>query len=540
MTTGIPEWTQRAEKRGLDPLGMQTTSIALYQQLMPGIGNVTLRMRYYGLYAWLSHSYAKYIGDVSANAWRNYIRRAEALYALVTALEGDEKIATAATPDAAFELGVAGVTWAIRAIASFTEGELDFSENCDLDSGATQYLAQRFGAFGAAYGAQLVEVGLLRYVDSHPVPVPTPDSGDPLALAFEAAIGEAAPLFLDVVRKARVSKGDLRTLQQILPSRINPTGKERQLYEELLLGSQPTQSPSATARRLSLRLVLRVAHANASVSANAGVNASAVRWALYSSHDSAGARLPSLPADETAQMHAWAAYHANDLLHVCYEALLKYALDVLGMAPNGMPLDRLVSRVVADLQAVLSGPETWEAFVASVDLSDNAGSANEATSEFTLHKTTLKMADPLVVTTSAAAADAVRLLAVLYKRYSDLVPRIAAQLPVVAAKTHLQSIVTELTYLRQHATMPLADFLGQVVKRRVIERHLWVAIHKFRGQGDYTFLLEGDDGRVRLRRKDGPTLTNPRLASAITFLQDIHLLSPAALTPAGLKVLDAA
>ena len=45
MTTGIPEWTERAEKRGLDPLGMQTTSIALYQQLMPGIGNVTLRMR---------------------------------------------------------------------------------------------------------------------------------------------------------------------------------------------------------------------------------------------------------------------------------------------------------------------------------------------------------------------------------------------------------------------------------------------------------------------------------------------------------------
>ena len=73
MTTGIPEWTQRAEKRGLDPLGMQTTSIALYQQLMPGIGNVTLRMRYYGLYTWLSHSYAKHTGNVSPNAWRGYV-----------------------------------------------------------------------------------------------------------------------------------------------------------------------------------------------------------------------------------------------------------------------------------------------------------------------------------------------------------------------------------------------------------------------------------------------------------------------------------
>lgn len=534
MTTGIPEWTQRAEKRGLDPLGMQTTSIALYQQLMPGIGNVTLRMRYYGLYTWLSHSYAKHTGDVSPNAWRGYLRRAEALYALVTALEGGEKVAAASTADAAYELGVAGVTWAIGAVATFPDGELDFSENCDLDSGAPQYLAQKFGAFGAAYGAQLVEVGLLQYLEKHSIPVPTPDSGDTLALAFDAAIGDAAPLFLSVAAKARVTKSELRTLQQMLPSRIDHAGEERRLYEELLLGASLKVSPKANARRLSLRLVLRVAQAVGRVDANA------VRWALYSSHDAAGASLPPLPADESAQRDAWGAYQANDLLHVCYEALLKYSLDVLGLAPNGMPMDRLMGRVVTALHAALGGHETWEELVASIDLSENAWSTSQGVSEFALHKAVLKMADPLAVTTSTSAAGAVRLLAVLYKRYGSLVPQVAAQLPVIAEKTHIQSIVTELTYLSQNATIPLADFLGQLVKRRVMERHLWVAIHKFRGQGDYTFLIEGDEGRVRLRRKDGPALTNPRLASAITFLQDIHLLSPTAPTPAGLKVLEAA
>lgn len=35
----------------LDPLGLQTTSVALYQQLMPGISNVTLRMRSYGFFS---------------------------------------------------------------------------------------------------------------------------------------------------------------------------------------------------------------------------------------------------------------------------------------------------------------------------------------------------------------------------------------------------------------------------------------------------------------------------------------------------------
>lgn len=37
--------------------------------------------------------------------------------------------------------------------------------------------------------------------------------------------------------------------------------------------------------------------------------------------------------------------------------------------------------------------------------------------------------------------------------------------------------------------------------------------------------METEDGRLRLRSKDGPVLTNPRLGPALTFLRDIHLLS---------------
>ena len=66
---GYPEWTTRAEKRGLDPLGMQTTSVALYQQLMPGISKLTLRIQYYGLYTWLAQRYASDVGSTSAEDW---------------------------------------------------------------------------------------------------------------------------------------------------------------------------------------------------------------------------------------------------------------------------------------------------------------------------------------------------------------------------------------------------------------------------------------------------------------------------------------
>jgi hypothetical protein len=47
---GDPAWTEYRKKNGLDPLGMQNSSVNLYQTFLPGVSNVTLRMRYYGLY----------------------------------------------------------------------------------------------------------------------------------------------------------------------------------------------------------------------------------------------------------------------------------------------------------------------------------------------------------------------------------------------------------------------------------------------------------------------------------------------------------
>jgi hypothetical protein len=54
-----PQWTDYRAKSGLDPLGMQNSSINLCQRLLPGISNVTLRMRYYGFYAWLAAVHAR-------------------------------------------------------------------------------------------------------------------------------------------------------------------------------------------------------------------------------------------------------------------------------------------------------------------------------------------------------------------------------------------------------------------------------------------------------------------------------------------------
>jgi hypothetical protein len=99
--------------------------------------------------------------------------------------------------------------------------------------------------------------------------------------------------------------------------------------------------------------------------------------------------------------------------------------------------------------------------------------------------------------------------------------------------------VTETAFL---ASLKSADFtsaIARIIEGRVINRHLWVAHRKFRYQGDYTFLIEADEGRVRLRLMNGPVFTNPRLGPALTFLQDIHLIGEKGLTALGKKLVEA-
>jgi hypothetical protein len=115
-----PAWTEYRKKNGLDPLGMQNSSANLYQTFLPGISNVTLRIRYYGLYAWLCKTYAHKIGDTDPVSWKRFIRRAEAAYALIAHWRGGEN-------------GVAGIEWAQDAVAN-DDDPIDFADAAEPGS----------------------------------------------------------------------------------------------------------------------------------------------------------------------------------------------------------------------------------------------------------------------------------------------------------------------------------------------------------------------------------------------------------------------
>ena len=102
---------------GLDQLGLNLTSERIFDLLLPGLNNVTGRIRYYSFYCWFFDWYASQVRTTSRSKQNSYLRRAEFLLSLVAAHK---------------ELsGVPGIT---KALSIYAESD----ENIDLTNGTQE------------------------------------------------------------------------------------------------------------------------------------------------------------------------------------------------------------------------------------------------------------------------------------------------------------------------------------------------------------------------------------------------------------------
>jgi hypothetical protein len=516
----FPEWTEYRKKNGLDPLGMQNSSVSLYQSLVPGIGNVTLRMRYYGLYAWLSWVYAQHMGDTNPQSWQRMIRRAEALYALIAQRRGDEG-------------GVTGANWARSTLDSLRGRRIDFSADAEPKS-PTYYFKLPWGAYGLAYGSQLFEVGILEEAQGHLIPVPSAKIGEKLARAFEKELGELSAPFYRAIERGQVSLDNLDRFARLAPSGIRKGSPERKLYEDILFARTRPDNSNDIDRRSSLLLVLKIAD-----QLKSGPTPEEVRWILYAGKDQNGRAFEPGTATLAAHADRWRIFQANDLCHVALECLLKFILDKLGDYPRGIEPSVLITRCAEEIVSTLKKlPLSWNAFLAGLRLAENAYDPSLKGSEVALANEIMAMRRTDYCSPEVAWK-ALTLLGLLQKRFRADTQAIANEMRDLNP-TAFHSLLTEVQYLDQRGEITFADIVRRIIEERVMRRHLWVALRKFQRQGDYTFLIETDDGLVRLRDKDGPVFTNPRLGPAIRFLWDIHLINEGGLTPLGSEVLRAA
>lgn len=500
----LPEWTEKAEKRGLDPLGIQNSGVVLYQSLLPGISNVTLRMRYYGYYCWVSEAYARDGASSDFEAWRNWVRKAEALYALVSAL--------------ASEGGVGGIEWANRRLAA-EEKVIDFARAASTDPAQERYLRQSLGVFGGAYYTQMAEMGLFTE-NKHGIQVATRDLGRRAATLFGEAIGPViAKLLYEKISSARVSLEELESLEVIAPSEIDANGAERAFYEDLLLAKGMGVPTSAVSRATSLKLILETARA-----VEGWPSPEDVRWHLFHRADN------PFPDELEAQRLNWEAYQCQDLMQVASAALLAWAISIMNATDGGISIPDLHAEVSTTL-AVLGEHilrESWSKFRTNATLKDY--DFQHAWDAITSRRGSAQ----------EKAIHAIHLMAALHQRIESRTELAAAIDRGFPKRGPAHSVGTELDWLSERDEEAVESVMADYVIERTVLRHSWVAMQKLRRQRDYTFLFEVRDGRLVYLAGYQPVATTPRLAPAIQFLADVHLIDDAGPTARALNALGVA
>lgn len=475
-------------ERGLDPLAMLNIVESRYQSLLPGFSSVTTRLRLYSFHAWWVTYYMDAVHDPAPEAFNLFARRVEALYALTSAQD-------------ARETGVAGRIFANKKLASDND-VLDFRSETDAGTDRDKrYLQPLGGAFTEIYKTQMTESGLLGTAENHKLPVATP-AGRALAEAFGTSIEHAGEAFLKAAEAGSVTRNSIAKMEIMLPSHLDQESAEADLLRALLMGEDG--SPRSMARRASLLLILRTA----CDAGKAPVSENLLRWSWAE---------PNVDRELNETERAWQHYQSGDTTRMVYEALLRHATIELEDYPVGLSMTELCSLLASRLP--------------DLSLADYLNKIDADHSDWTLEDL---QADAVAV--EAVIGDILAPLSRLRQMWQGRVEALAESYP---DRPGYQTCYSELRWLEDRIDRPARTVIAELIRERVLRRHLDVAARKFYISQNYTFLVEIEDARLRARATAGVEMTGPRLGTALKFLDDVDFFREGKITEKAKAYLEA-
>lgn len=234
---------------GLNQLGIRNVSEQLFTILLPGLNNVSLRIRYYSFYCWIIKQFYEGKQTVIDKEFNIFIRRAELLVALANATLTDRS-------------GIPGINFAAIEVDSGVS-YFSLKEGADIEHGKSTYWANHGGILRQYYVASLVEMGLIGQNKKYPTiyNITTNDgyiNGLMLANEFAESIGNKAELFLEIMHRGTVTTDELISLNEAFRMKYLAAGnKERETLQRMLLQNDiPIHINSSMHRRKTITYIL--------------------------------------------------------------------------------------------------------------------------------------------------------------------------------------------------------------------------------------------------------------------------------------------
>ena len=499
-TTNQPTTLYWAESsgfiKGRDPMGIQNSSVVVYDALLPGITNLTQRIRYYGFYCWLLRAFDALGEEYKTSYKRQYdfIRRAELTLAFLMHHRDPDYSAIpgkAFAEDFSQQLQETGVI-------DLTKGADKGAYLTDPKGIKRSYWKYSSGAMGQYYGGALLRLSLVRVKENYYFPA---EKGLELAEAFADAIDQTGrSTLLSILEKGQLAYNDLSKLEAFDISRIQVGTSEWQRYIDLLFNQDEASKPTFQ-RKGTLLYYLKEA-------GNESIEDTPRLLGEYFFRNPS--KVTRSPHDTSL---GWYLYYTQELVHYAVEEIFSALLTEMkkGFYEVNSFIDNEVIRFSEALKEHNYASDiplhTWwtlspEQSRAPLELSWDLEEATDTQEVYFI---------------------AFLLITKTYAWVTNDISAFDTYLSANEIQGRRGNIIELHQYLNAHAEAPTLSFFRAFIKK-ILNDHQIVAYNKM-GNGEeqvHKFLIEHNH---LIHINDiGPRMTTPRLESVRYILQDLRLL----------------
>jgi len=483
---------------GLDPLGLQVTSEATYATMLPGLSNLTNRLRYYGFYCWLIDFYFKREKKGNQTEQYRFIRRAELLIAIIMQTERKHV------------MQITGSNFASTLIND-ASNVFDLKAGADKDRGSERsYWKYPSGAFGQYYFGAMQALALtVRYENDEGdiifnVTQPHPKqkvSGKQLADAFEESLTEdIKTLFYNGIKKGKLSHKNISELIQYFAiGKITPESTEWKLYIDMLLDKD---YPS---KEIEEEFTFHRRNTIVSLLSSTNNIIQEYDWMGYLN------KCYELKfINNQATNVGWYCYLLNEYWqYACgliFESMLRYM--------ESLQTEIYLPKFITDFTALINTKLNIEI---DITVEDYMGSIDRTESEL-LEQINRNR------TPQEIAKIGFDLLLRLYRSNREQFPQIKEYMSRSGIARD-GNMVDGLLSITIHLQKKVCDFISMFIHKNIINRHQMVALRKMgnRAQATNKFIIE--EQMIRLIEVFPAVRTSPRMNALRNLLYDLQIIN---------------
>jgi len=495
-----PFWAENSGfMTGRDPLGIQNSSISLYAALLPGMTNLTLRIRYYGLYCWLLREYSTLQVEPEKKTLQhhyNFIRRAELTIAFLMFIKYPEIT------------NIVGHDFTVKKAKEFGDkGFYNIFEGADKLKSTNKgsvYWDYTSGALGQYYAGSLIALELIETSTKFFYLL---EKGIRMAQVFGNNINTLAQqTFLEILRTGILNQRDLELLDDFCITNIPQNSSEWEFYKSLLLENDGQKTRTSENRipfnrKETIGLFLK----NISES-----------------------DIEGFPEQQFRKVHGgvlisdtsfgWYYYYINEAIHYCIETLFWGMLTEL--EGKSLPVQKYISEIANSITSelqVLHYSNDKNQILKEIADSMSVTDLPEELAQLVKFAKSPRQA-------TRAMGFALGLLLRIYNLAGEFRGRIKDfenKYYLVFQKGHISEYLEG--YFDNNMGLSLIEF-NLLLTKTIINDHIATAYRKM-GNGESNlvkFVIE--DGMIGHIQTMDPRFTNPRLRTLQNFLTDLGFI----------------